>query len=403
MDNSDYLAYLNRLHCSACSSKNIRIIYKLKQVPIHSVILVDSRESAFDFQTGDIILGFCNECGYIYNLAYDEKLKQYSSDRYESTQAYSNTFNKFHRNLAEDLIDRFDLHKKSIIEIGCGQGEFLSLLCELGGNTGLGFDPAYIEHNPDDRSSEKLKFIKDYYSERYAYHESDFIVCKMTLEHIPNPNAFVKMVRRSIGHQRDTIVFFQVPDVTRILREIAFWDIYYEHCSYFSPESLKSLFQRSGFEIIDLRRDYDNQYLMIEAKPADSNVKPTINKKIDLESLNQNVDFFSHNIKVSLKRWKDKINKMIDIDRRLVIWGAGSKGVAFLTTLGIDHEIEYAVDINPRKQGTFMVGSGQEIVNPQFLKSYKPDFILVMNPIYADEINEELQYMGLEPELISVG
>lgn len=403
MENSYCLTNSDRILCPACNSKNIRIIYKLNQIPIHSVILVDSRDSAFDFQTGDIILGFCDECGFIYNVAYDEKFQQYFSDRYESTQAYSNTFYNFHRNLAEDLIDRFDLHNKSIIEIGCGQGEFLSLLCELGGNAGLGFDPAYIEHHSDYKTDVELKFIKDYYSERYAYHEPDFIVCKMTLEHIPNPKEFVQMVRRSIGNRKDTIVFVQVPDVTRILREIAFWDIYYEHCSYFSPESLKSLFQRCGFEIIELRREYDNQYLMIEAKPDNSNVKSPINKNVDLESIKQDVDLFSRNFRDSLEGWRKKIKKMIGNDQRLVIWGAGSKGVAFLTTLGIEHEIKYAVDINPRKHDTFMVGSGQKIVSPQFLKSYQPDFILVMNPIYTDEIFEELQAMGIEPELISVG
>ena len=85
--------------------------------------------------------------------------------------------------------------------------------------------------------------------------------------------------------------------------------------------------------------------------------------------------------------------------RRAVIWGAGSKGVAFLTTLGLREEIPYTVDINPHKQGTFMAGTGQEIKAPAFLQEYKPDVVIVMNPIYRNEIQQELKRMGLTAEL----
>ena len=77
-----------------------------------------------------------------------------------------------------------------------------------------------------------------------------------------------------------------------------------------------------------------------------------------------------------------------------------SKGVAFLTTLGQSlDDIAYAVDINPIKTGTFMAGTGQEIVAPAFLKAYQPDVVIIMNPVYRDEISRDLQVMGLAPEI----
>jgi hypothetical protein len=85
--------------------------------------------------------------------------------------------------------------------------------------------------------------------------------------------------------------------------------------------------------------------------------------------------------------------------RRVVLWGGGSKAVAFLTTLGVQDEIEYAVDINPYKHGTFLAGGGQKIVAPCFLQEYKPDTIVIMNPIYRDEIQLTLAAMGLYPEI----
>jgi len=67
----------------------------------------------------------------------------------------------------------------------------------------------------------------------------------MTLEHIADTADFIKMVRGSLQDSPSTDVFFQVPDVLRVLEEEAFWDIYYEHCSYFSIGSLARLFRRN--------------------------------------------------------------------------------------------------------------------------------------------------------------
>ena len=51
-----------------------------------------------------------------------------------------------------------------------------------------------------------------------------------------------------------------------------------------------------------------------------------------------------------------------------MIWGAGSKGVAFLSMLGVGDEVDYAVDVNPGKHGMFMPGTGHEIVSPNRLE-----------------------------------
>ncbi len=81
-----------------------------------------------------------------------------------------------------------------------------------------------------------------------------------------------------------------------------------------------------------------------------------------------------------------------------MLWGGGSKGVAFLTTLGVTEELSYAVDVNPRRSGTFIAGTGQQIVAPEFLKDYRPDVIIVMSPIYLPEIGARLDSMGVQPE-----
>ncbi len=393
---------MKKLVCPSCSSNEIRVFHEIKNVPVNSVMNCDTREQALSFPRGDIILGLCEQCGFIYNTAFDRNRVRYSSECEES-QGYSPTFNAFAEKLARDLVDKYGLYKKRIIEIGCGKGQFLKLICALGQNSGIGFDPAYIPGRGDlDRPAEKIEFVKDYYSEKYAGYQGDFICCRMTLEHISDTAIMVETVRRSISECPDTIVFFQVPDVTRIMQDCAFEDIYYEHCSYFSPGSLARLFRRSGFDVIDLQREYENQYVCLEARPADrpQEIKhPLIENVAALADL---VTGFETTYPSVLDRWQTRLGQLKQQSQKVVIWGSGSKGVAFLNAIGDSAAIDYVVDIHPFRQQTFMAGSGQQIVAPLFLKDYRPDIVIIMNAIYREEIRQELNHLGLEPALMTL-
>ena len=386
------------LTCRSCGMAPVRGFHEVKAVPVQSVLNIPERKKAREFPTGTISLGFCPHCGFISNTAFKPELLAYDTG-YEATQSYSSTFNEFARKQASSLIERFNLHGKDLVEIGCGHGEFLTLLCELGDNRGVGFDPAYVEGRVPHKKGLAVKFIKDYYSQTNAIPKVDFLYCKMTLEHIHDSGAFINMVRESVDSRMETTVFFQVPDVTRILSECAFEDIYYEHCSYFSPGSLAGLFRRNGFEVLNIETDYAGQYVMIDAKPRDKQEDAVLPGESDLERLKQLVDQFPEKLEGKLFKWRERLGRIKAQNNRTVIWGSGSKGVAFLTTLGINEEVKYAVDINPYRQGTYMAGTGHEIVSPGFMKEYRPDVVIVMNAVYKEEISRELSGMGLASEI----
>jgi SAM-dependent methyltransferase len=392
----------------------MQTFYQIANVPIQDVLLLPTRQAALDIPRGDIALGFCPRCGFIANTAFDPAAVAYSSAAYESTQAFSSTFNGFHQALAARLVSEYDLHGKDILEIGCGQGEFLALLCELGPNRGVGFDPAYDPAKAAAAARGCMTVVKDFYSEAYAHVRADFLCCKMTLEHIPDTAAFLCTLRRSLEGQPAAVVFFQVPDITRILEEVAFWDIFYEHCSYFSPGSLARLFRSCGFEVVRLAREYGGQYLMIEARPALSEQEARRGQEArrttpsrtaledDHERIRTLVGGFSKNIPLRFERWRRLLSENRLAGKRAALWGAGSKAVAFLTTLDIHDEIACAVDINPRKRGAYMAGAGHPIVAPGDLLSIRPDLILAMNPIYLPEIQHDLDRLALPAQLIPV-
>jgi SAM-dependent methyltransferase len=367
----------------------------VRDVPVHSVLRMPTAELARAYPRGDILLRCCPECGFVFNAAFESKRLQYGGD-YEETQAFSPTFREFHRRLAVHLIERYDIRSRRVLEIGCGKGEFLGLLCELGDNRGIGFDPSYVPGRGPESAA--VEIVPELYGEAHGTAGADLICCKMTLEHVHPVMDFVSMLHRAVGGRRDVVVFFQVPDFDRIVRDRAFWDIYYEHCSYFTRDSLAALFRACGFEIIETWTDYGAQYLMIEARVAERPVDGDSRRADVVEEIGA----FAQGCRKSITEWQERLRRLAERGQRVVLWGGGSKAVAFLAAVDRAGVVEIVVDINPYKQGTFLPGGGQRIVAPAFLADYGPRAVIVMNPIYRAEIAGELSHLGLQCEVMTV-
>jgi hypothetical protein len=142
---------------------------------------------------------------------------------------------------------------------------------------------------------------------------------------------------------------------------------------------------------------------MIDARPAQAPTRSRLPQENDLNQLSGEVAGFTARFPGILESWKKTIRDSNNRGEKVILWGSGSKGVAFLTTLDICDEIEYTVDINPNKHGTFMAGTGQKVVSPDFLIEYRPDLVILMNPVYRQEVQNELTRRNLSPRIVSVG
>jgi SAM-dependent methyltransferase len=364
---------------------------------VHTLAKIKSHEEAASIPRKDITLSFCNNCGFIYNSTFDTTIDYYTKG-YEDQQGFSPTFKKFITGITTRFIEKYDVRNKDVIEIGCGKGDFISLLCELGNNRGIGIDPAYVEGRI--KTNPNIKFIKEFYSQKHGDLPNDIIVCRHTLEHIHATHDFVRTIRDSIKDAKDVVVLFEIPSVVRILKIQAFWDIFYEHCTYMSPGSLARLFRMNKFEVLDMYQEYDKQYLFIEAKPVDrfSGKKHVLEESVD--ELNRLVNDFETNINAQLETWRMNLTGMKNMNKKVVVWGGGSKSVGFMTNFDDIELINHIVDINPHMQGNYIPGIGKQYVGPDFLKGYEPDVVIVMNGVYKNEISKMLADMGLYPELV---
>jgi SAM-dependent methyltransferase len=377
------------------------VFYEVKNIPVHSVLLMPTRERALGYPRRDLKLGFCPRCGFVGNTIFDPGVHEYSTSC-EETQGFSPTFNAFARGLAKRWVEHYDLQGKSVLEIGCGKGEFLVLLVELGMGKGIGIDPAFVPERLNPTAASRLEFIQDLYSEKYTRLQADVVCCRHTLEHIAPTRRFMNMIRRTIGDRLDTLVLFELPDVFRVLKEAAFWDIYYEHCSYFTTGSLARLFRQSGFDLLELGVEYDDQYIVTAGKPCVSPSSPSFPGENDLEAATEEVARFPARFAKIKEHWLSTINGMRGEGKRLVVWGGGSKAVSFLTTLGLKEQIDCVVDINPHKHGKFIPGTGHAVRSPESLNEHQPDCVILMNPIYEKEVRLQLGRAGLKPQILAV-
>jgi len=337
----------------------------------------------------------------VYNAAFRSEETEYSSD-YENSLFFSDKYRAYASSLAEGLVERFDLHGKTIIEIGCGSGDFLRLLCDKGGNRGIGFDPSAAAGSAI-AGHPLITLVRDYYSARHADVDTDLVCCRHVLEHVESPSSFLKEIIGALPAGKRAGLFFEVPDVMFILKDHSSWYLIYEHPSYFSMSSLHRLFSIGECRVEEIWKSFHDQFLCICATPGSGDVhNRETASDLDKMDVLHHAQVFSRVFRSQVRDWEQRLRLMQQLKKRVVLWGAGSKGVTFLNVLQGEGAIEYVVDINDRKQGKFIPGTGQAIVTPDFLKEYRPDAVILMNPAYEDEVRKELGHLNLNGRVFPV-
>lgn len=384
----------NKARCTVCGATITVSTVDIAAVPVYCNVLWATRDQALDAATGDISLAFCEHCGHFFNSSFDASKTDYSED-YDNSLHYSPHFSGYAKDLAKRLVDCYELKNKDIIEIGCGKGDFLRLLCAEGDNRGVGFDQSYDPTRETEQHIRGVTFTRDFYGSKYMHLPVDFLCCRHVLEHIDQPLSFLRSLRGWIGKRIDTVLYFEVPNALFTIRAMGIWDLIYEHPSYFSRDSLTYAFESSGFSVLGVGESFGGQFLYIEAKPlALEQGEESASVDSDaIELLKTDALTFKARYESKLNEWRD--NLATSRWRKSVIWGGGSKGVTFLNAMR-GAQINYVVDLNPYKQGKFVPGTGQQVIAPKSLIGYAPDEVIVMNELYRDEIAQSLNDMGID-------
>lgn len=386
--------------CPACGALEPERFLRVPELPVNCIALWNTRAAAMACPRGAIDLAFCESCGAISNQLFDQNRLRYDGT-YDNSLHFSATFQGYAAELAGYLTERYELHGKDIIDVGCGNGEFLALLCRSGNNRGVGFDPSFI---PDriQTTTNGVTVIPDLYSEHYGHYAADLVVCRQVLEHIPEPRPFLRRVRAALEDRTQTAVFFEVPNAAYVFEHGGVWDIIYEHCIYYTANALQRLFRDCGFDVINVTEAFAGQYLCLEAQPSMNCEASPADSSDDLRPVPDAVRTFAGRYEAALAEWERRLRQLDAEGRRVAVWGAGAKGAMFLNAFPHRLGLECIVDVNPHKWGLHVPGTGQKVSRPDDLMDHRPDVVLVMNANYREEIGRELSALGLSPELIAV-
>ena len=385
-----------RTRCGGCGSLASLPFFNNDSAPASVGRLAETPQEALSSPFGKIKLVACDTCGLVENSHYDPSIIGFEPG-YEVSLLHTPTFQRYIQNVCDRLIADYQLQGKRILEIGCGSAEFLRLICEQGGNHGVGIDPTLPAETTTQCGSGSITLIPDYFSEKHKQHIGDFVCCLSVFEDIPAPVQFLKALRTSIGN-RMVPIYFEVFNGYRAIAEGEVWSVHYEQCNYFSPESLRNMFHLAGFEVVQSGTCYKgDQYIYVEVIPT--RIPTDFSCELP-NKFSDHVHQFSLTFKERRDWWVQKLDTCRERGQRVICWGSGGKGVSFLSSLPNNNVIQSVVDINPDRQNHYMPSGSQPIVGPETLTEQKPDVVVVTNRLYQQEIMKTLADMNLNCELV---
>jgi len=303
----------------------------------------------------------CSCCGLI---QLNSKPVSYYRDVIRAS-AFSCEMKTFRVDQFSHWVEQYKLAGCRLLEIGCGKGEYLSLL------KNAGFDAYGIEYSPVSVKAcrkQGLNAMTGYLGDDNSRLGVPFdaFVCLNFMEHWPDPNASLQQLQDNLSEQ--AIGFIEVPNVDMIIEKGLFSEFIADHLLYFTEDTLRFTLQKNGFEVLDCHSVWHNYILSAVVRKRSA---------VDL-------GFF--------KQYRSAITSQLHefIDQfpvgKVVIWGAGHQALAVISLADIALKIACVIDSAPFKQGKYTPATHLLIRSPDALDERSVNAVIVMAASYSDEV-----------------
>lgn len=336
----------------------------------------------------------CASCGHIYNPHFDVSVIPYQND---SNRMYNagKGWQDYIQWAVETLANSYIQPGETVIEVGSGNGEFLSRLkkAKPGANF-IGFEPG-IDAEPSRALG--LDVRKDYFiAERdFAALSPGMLIMRHMVEHLPDPGAFIAEIayHASLSGKAHTLVI-EVPSIEVAIKKRRFTDYLYEHVSNFTRTSLKRLVEQHGYKVKALHDVYNDEVLLLVATFKPRKVETKIKKQMEA---------YHGAIEKNLKGLRKEIDRLAKQKRRVAFWGGTGKSAAFLAALKVDAaRFPIVVDSDERKWGFHVPGLGQKLISPETLIANPVQDIVITTNWRAGDIIAEITRRGIKCERVLV-
>lgn len=369
--------------CPLCAHSDLLLVFHRTRVMVSCNFLYTSADAARQAPAGELRIQLCRRCGFVFNGAFDWALVPYGPN-YENDQSNSARFHAHMQEMAGRVRAAAGDAPLRAVEIGCGQGQFLRLLLgdpPAANEHGAGFDPSYAGGGAPGCEFHRTLFGPG--SLDALDFQPNVVLSRHVIEHIPTPKEFLAHLRAALERLPQIPIFFETPCIDWIFRNHAYWDLCYEHCSYYNAGTLAHAFAAAGFEVRSVDAVFGGQYLWMEATPGPTHRQPP---PAD-ETLAAR---FRQTVAEDRRRWREKLSALRS-QARIAVWGAATKGAMFVHDVDPEGALVHClIDINPLKQNRYLPITAHPVVNWEHALAEGVSVIVVTNPNYLAEIKTML-------------
>lgn len=376
-------------NCILCKSR-LQPLLRMENMPASAQDIPDLSELAAD---KGIDLQLC-ECSHCHLVQLDCEPVGYYKDVIRAGGG-STTMEALRHAQYEEFIGLCHLENKKILEVGCGQGEFLSILA------GYPVQSFGIEHKADlvEKARERGLLVERDFQESevhdFLHAPFDAFTSFNFLEHQPDPVMYLKAIHHNLAEEAYGLI--TVPSFEYILENASFYEIIRDHIAYYTHESLEYLLRMSGFEVIQKSR-VNRDTLAVIVKKSHAPVVDAANKEDgvlpDISGTEQSTLQANYTDISGLLRIKQSIRAEVDDlicqatsqNKTIAIWGASHQGFTLCSTTGLSGRVEYIIDSASFKQGKYAPASHIPIVSPADAVADPVDIIVIVAPGYTKEI-----------------
>lgn len=386
-----------RADCPGCGGRRLSAAFRLPRQPVVLNYCFANAAAASGVPRRDVTLVQCVQCGLVFNATFDPAVIPYDGN-YENRQCFSPAFQHHLETLARNLTERNRLQGGRILEVGCGKGDFLRLLCTTADATGEGYDTSFEPRSEPETAS--VTFHRRYVSAADITRPCHAIICRHVIEHVPEIGAFLRELHAIAVAAGDPVVVLETPRFEWIVEHLSLWDVFYEHCNYFPTTTLAVLCRRAGFRVQRHRAEFGRQYQVLELRPARKAGSKLKVQSSKFPKVVTRLSSFSRRARSHLDRLARRFTVAAE-GRGWAVWGAGAKGVALVNLLGRTRP-RCVVDSNPAKQGGVLPGTRIPIVAPDDPRLMRLGLIVIANPNYAGEIGDVLRQRGFSGRVLTL-
>jgi hypothetical protein len=236
---------------------------------------------------------------------------------------------------------------------------------------------------------------------RSKHGPADLVVANNVYAHIPDLVGFTKALRGLLSD--DGWLSIEVHHAMNLVALGQFDTIYHEHFQYYTVLSAIRALASGGLALVDVEMvETHGGSLRLWARPEAVAGPPSARV---IEALRAEEAAGLHHVDgyLELRRRTEAIRHellafLLDCraeGKRVVGYGAPAKGNTLLNYCGIRSDLlEYTVDRNPYKHGTFTPGTRIPIHDPIQLDKDRPDVVLVLPWNLEAELTEQLAYIA---------